>query len=200
MLEFDQEAHRYTWHGKPVPHVTGILSPLTSYDRIPEHVLKHAQDEGVAIHKMVELDCYGDLDVDALPAWMAGHYAAWRQFLADTGFEFIASEHRVFHPEYCYAGTLDLAGYLKHTAGANGISIIDVKRSFFAGPAIGAQIAAYAEAWNKAHPKTMVVKSRYALQLKADGAYRLEAFEDKSDFSVFLACLTLYNWRSKHGK
>lgn len=200
MLEFDQAAHRYTWNGVHVPNVTSILAPLTSYDRIPEHVLKHAQDEGIAIHKMVELDCYGDLDVDELPAWMRGHYDAWKRFLADTGFEFIASEHRVFHPQYRYAGTLDLAGMLKLTFGATGVSIIDVKRSFFAGASIGLQVAAYAEAWNKAHDKALHAKSRYALQLRADGTYRLEPFEDKADFSVFLALLTIQNWKAKHGK
>lgn len=200
MLEFDAAAHRYTWNGQHVPNVTSILSPLTSYDRIPEHVLEHARQEGTAVHRMVELDCYGDLDVDELPQWMVGHYAAWRQFLADTGFEFVASEHRVFHPGLRYAGTLDLAGTLKHAHGAGGICIVDIKRSFFAGPAIGLQLSAYADAWNKTHDKPLHAKSRYALQLKADGTYRLEPYEDKADFAAFLACYTLYKWRAKHGK
>lgn len=200
MLEFDQAAHRYTWNGEFVPHVTGILSPLTSYDRIPEHVLHHAQQEGIAIHRMVELDCYGDLDIEALPEWLTGHHKAWRLFLDETGFDFIASEHRVFHPQYRYAGTLDLAGYLRRVKRTTGLSIVDVKRSFFAGPAIGSQTAAYTEAWNATHDKRLQAKHRFALQLRPDGTYRLEPFEDPSDFSVFLACLTLRRWKEKHGK
>jgi len=191
MLQFEATSHTYTFNGVYVPNVSRILSPLTSYDRIPEPILERARQEGVAVHKLVELDCYGDLDVEQLPEWMHGHYKAWRQFLADTGFDFIASEHRVFHPDYRFAGTLDLAGHMPH-AKAKGVSIVDVKRSFFAGRSIGYQIAAYAAAWDKAHPAPLKCKNRFALKLSADGTYRLQPFDDPNDFSVFLACLTIH--------
>jgi len=199
VLAFDPAAHVYTWNGQYVPNVTRVLAPLTSYDRIPEHILEHARQEGVAVHKLVELDCYGDLDVETLPEWMTGHYKAWKQFLADTGFEFIASEHRVFHPEFKYAGTLDLAGHMPH-AKAKGTSLIDVKRSFFAGASIGLQLSAYAAAWDKAHAAALKIKNRFALKLSADGTYRLQPYEDPNDFSVFLSLLTIERWKAKHGK
>jgi hypothetical protein len=43
--------------------------------------------------------------------------------------------------------------------------------------------------------------SRLAVFLKANGEYNIKGYADKSDRSVFLAALTLHNWkRSKNGK
>lgn len=179
MIAFDEAAHEYRVQGAVVPHVTGILKDLTDYRHVDPEALERARQEGVAIHKMVELDVHDQLDIDSLPEWLHPRYSAWRKFLADTGFVCEWSERRVYHPVYRYAGTLDLKGPMRQRR-----ALIDLKRSFYGGRVIGLQLAAYANAADCPDA------SRYALQLRDNGEYRLEPFEDKNDFNVFLACLT----------
>lgn len=199
MLTFDEAAHHYFWNGVRVPNVTSVLAPLVDYSRVPPDALERARLQGVAIHHMVERDCKNDgLDPDTLPDWMRGHYAAWRRFTEETAFQCIASEERVFHEGMGYAGTLDLVGTMRNARNQDAHALIDVKRSFYAGPVIGLQLAAYAEAWNRM--KDSNVARRFALRLDADGKYRLEPFEDRSDFAVFTAQLATYRWKERHGR
>ena len=41
------------------------------------------------------------------------------------------------------------------------------------------------------------IKRRFAVLLKPDGTYKLEEYKNKADWQVFLACLTLYNFRRR---
>lgn len=197
MLTFDPVAHHYFWNGVRVPNVTSILAPLTDYSKIPAEQLERARQKGVAVHKMVELDCKGDLG--DLPEWMAGHHKAWLAFKAETGFECWDSERQLYHHGMAYAGTCDLVGVMKATKYTEAV-LIDVKRSFYAGPVIGLQTAAYAEAWNRDQGKTapLKIRRRYALRLDADGKYRLEPFEDRNDFAVFTAMLAIQRWKERY--
>lgn len=197
MLSFDAATHTYRFNGAVVPNVTKILAPMVDLSMVPADALENARQEGVAIHRMVELDCKGDLDVASLPEWMKPRHAAWCKFKEDSGVEVWAAEEKIYHP-MGYAGTPDIIGCLpkfKRQAPA----VIDVKRSLFAGPAIGLQTAAYREAWNRKH-KDMKAENRYALQLRENGTYRLEPYDDPDDWTAFLALLTTYRWRQKHGR
>lgn len=200
MLTFEEEGHRYFWSGTPVPNVTRIIGHLTDYSRIPPDQLRRAQEEGTANHKLVELDCKNDLDVASIPEWQKGVYQAWCRFKDDTGFECWASEHRIFHSGYRYAGTLDITGLLRKLARVKGPVLIDVKRSLYAGPVIGLQTAAYLAAWNQDMKDSRIPEAnRFALVLKKDGTYRLEQYSAREDFQVFLAQLITYRWRETHG-
>lgn len=198
MLTFDPGPHEYRWHGKRVPSVTQALSLLTDYSRIPAAVLENARQEGVAMHRLVELHATNDLDEASLPAWMLPRLAAYKKFVADSGFAVIASEQLLYHPAYQYAGTADLFGPMRIRQGRKEILVeagIDIKRSFYGGRAIGLQIAAYAEAWKAAGAPP--VTHRYALQLRADSTYRLEPFDDKTDFAMFLSCLNVHRLKEQ---
>lgn len=202
MLAFDAASHTYTWDGKLVPNVTRIIAPLTDYSRIPEDVLERARQEGKAIHKMVELACRGTLDVasletDPAQAWLRPYYRAWLRFLDETGFELWESEQQVYHMKFGYAGTFDLVGCMTKTT-RFGLSLLDIKRSFYAGLAIGVQLAGYEQARNARVEKDIRTNRRFGLQLRKDGTYRLQPFEDRDDFAVFLSCLTLHQWRTRH--
>ncbi len=196
MLTFSAEGHQYFWNGRPVVNVTRVLSLITDYSSIAEHVLNHARDEGIAIHKLVELYCHGDLDEDSLPDWLKPRLAAFKKFVADTGFEIAESEQRVYHERHGYAGQLDFHGTIRQRHGRKDVqlpAIVDVKRSFYAGRAIGLQLAAYAAALDsKGRSRVGVAWRRYALQLRDNGEYRLKQFADPSDLANFLALLTTY--------
>lgn len=198
MLTFDPVAHIYRWEGAVIPHVTGIIAPLTNYDRIPAEALERARQQGVAIHKMVELELKDDLDREHLPAWLHGHLAAWYRFKEETGFECWATEQQVHHAKLHYGGTLDLAGLLPKIKYSRKPAVIDVKRSFYAGPAIGLQTAGYLDAWNSNCVGDAKLTERYALALYPNGIYRLEAFTDREDHPAFVACLQQLRWKEKH--
>jgi len=202
VLTFDQAAHQYFWNGARVPNVTSILAPLTDYSRIPPDVLERARQQGIAIHRMVELDCKNDLD--SVPEWMKGHHEAWCKFKDDTGFECWFSESKVYHEKMGYAGTPDLGGLLTKLKTTkpklSAPALIDVKRSFYAGPVIGLQLAAYEMARNSTVLKDLRTELRFALRLDADGKYRLEPFVDRNDFAVFTAQLATYRWKEKYGR
>lgn len=195
MLTFDEATHTYTLAGRVLPSVTQVLKPLVDYSHIPPAVLETARQQGIAVHRMVEADCKGSL-ID-LPDWMVGYFEAWEKFKAETGFEFWESEQRVFSAGLGCAGTLDLTGVMKKVKKPSP-GIIDVKRSFYAGAAIGLQLAGYETLRNPAAPKDRKTALRHALQLKADGNYRLKSFEDRTDHGAFLACLTMHKWKEVH--
>ena len=200
MLSFDEAAHVYHWDGVRVPNVTSVLSPLTDYSMIPADVLENARAEGVQIHKMIELDAKQDLDVDSLPDWIQPYWKAWQKFKADSGFEMVSSEFRMYHPTMQYAGTCDLVAHLTKLKNAKGYALIDVKRSLYAGPVIGLQLAAYADAWDNDMPRQHRIKHRFAFQPRKDGSYRLEEYTDPTDRMTFQALLTVHKWRTRHAK
>lgn len=187
--------HEYRWEGAVVPHVTRIIASLTNYDRIPLDVLERAKQQGTAIHKMVELDLRGDL-VHPVPRWLGGHYDAWIRFREESGFEPWASEQYVYHRRLGYAGTLDLAGLLPKLRRSKKPAVVDVKRSFYAGPAIGLQTVGYADAWNSERGMPQL-EERYALALYPNGLYRLERYEEHDDGLAFMACLQQHRWKEK---
>lgn len=190
-LAFDAATHTYYWRGRLVPNVTRILAPLIDLSMIKPDDLERARLEGVAMHRMIELDVRRELDIDGLPEWLRPRWAAWRRFQAETGFTPITSEFRLYHPVYGYAGTLDLVG-----DAADGRWLIDLKRSFAAGAVIGLQTAAYKEAWEwNSEKKKLPINRRFGLRLLESSEYRLEPFNDPSDFHTFLALLTVHRWR-----
>lgn len=201
MLTFDESSHTYRWDGVLVPNVTRVLSPLTSYDMVKPDVLETARQKGVAVHRMVELWAKDDLDESALPEWMRPVLVQWLRFFNDTGICIIASEKKVYHPIYKYAGTFDLRVTMRNV---DGHGLIDLKRSFLAGDAIGLQLAGYQEAENvdKAQPP---IRWRGALKLREDGPYRYQPFADPTDFNIFLSALSNYKtgqilkqWKEQH--
>lgn len=196
-LAFDAEKHEYRLNGALIPHVTGILAPLTDYSRIPAPVLERARQEGRAIHKMVELDCLGTLDVATLPEWMAPAFKAWCDFKAASGFSLVLSEFAGCNPPLGYAGTLDLLCELPRLKGWKGTALLDVKRSLYAGPVIGLQLAAYRAIVesDKGMPR---VSRRGALRIGVDGKFQIEPYDDPTDLATFIALLTLKRWREKH--
>jgi hypothetical protein len=195
MLTFDESSHRYRWNGEPVPNVTSVLAPLVNYNKVPWQTLERARQEGVAIHKTIELYLLCDLDENTLPDWLRPRLDAFKRFERESGFGATSPEQRVFHPAHQYAGTLDAVGMMNGER-----CIIDIKRSLFAGPVIGLQTAAYQEAANAQHSRKGAsrIKRRYALLLNANGKYKLQEYDDKNDFAVFLAMLTTKRWRETH--
>lgn len=195
LIDFDPAAHVYRVEGRPVINVTRVLKPLISYEAVPPDILERARVQGINIHLMVELHAKGDLDESTLPEWLRPYFAAWLKFLAETGFRVYLSEHRVYNKPYGYVGTLDLFGYAEH---ARRHWLVDLKRSLYAGAAIGVQLSAYEAALQYDLPKELMAMDRFGLVLRKTGDYVLQPYP-ALELSEFLACLSLYKWRLRHG-
>jgi len=201
-LTFDEASHIYRVGGQVVSSVTQILGRLSAeeYRFVDKSVMEDAALLGKAVHKMIELDLRGDLDVEALSDGLQVYYTAWQNFLQLSGFQMALSEARVYSSKYGYAGTLDLAGWLNTR-----FVIIDAKRTAAVPRTAGPQTAAYLQALEESGKQfyvpgmesmaaRIIGAERYALHLRADGTWRLVPFTDKSDLRVFLACKTLHDW------
>jgi hypothetical protein len=189
MLTFEPADHRYFWNQKLVDNVTSILNPLTDYSHIRPDVLARAQQEGKDNHRMASLHCKGDLDEETLPMWLEPKLRGLKKFIADTGFEMIASEQMLYSPTYQIAGTPDIVGPMRSRPGC---ALIDVKRSLYAGRAIALQLSGYEILWNETYPDNRITE-KFALVL-GDGDYRLTAFNDPQARNVFLSALVMHRW------
>jgi hypothetical protein len=192
-IEFNEELHEYTDEtGKRIPSVTQALGVLESYAGIPASVLAKASERGTKVHKAVELHLQGDLDELSLDPDIANYFYSYVRFERETGFSPTASEARVHSKKFGYAGTLDLAG--PDPLGSKRIAFIDIKTSVQLMPTTGPQLAAYEKAFQE-QTKNIRKNLRYGLLLKPDGTYLLQPYTDTTDFSVFLACLTVFNYK-----
>lgn len=200
MIEFDEATHTYTdtETGEDVTSVTTALGVLDSYRGIPRDILEKASERGTKVHKAVELYLQDDLDELSLDPTIASYFYSYVRFERETGFRSRHSELRVHSRKFRFAGTLDLEGDDPNYRGKGKAkpSIIDIKSSVELMPSVGPQLAAY----EKARIEETGDKRkhlRYGLLLKPDGSYQLKQYTDSADWSVFLACLTVHNYRSK---
>lgn len=193
-LLFDETTHTYTLGGFVLPSVTQILKDvgLSNYDFINPEILEAASKFGVAAHYACELEDRNELDLDSLDPALKPYLGAWVKFKEDTGFICQQIEARVYSEKYRYAGTLDRVGFLYERK-----SIVDIKTGTALPDWIALQTMGYQIAYNEKIKAKDKVKDRYAIQLLPNGDYKLKQYEDKSDLSVFLAALTLRNWKNK---
>lgn len=199
-LLFDEARHAYTLDGSPVPGVSTILKAVSTgaYAGVDPEVMARAAALGTAVHKVIELDVRGVLDEDTLDPQLVPYLVQWRQFLQQSGFQPLVSEHRVASRRYGFAGTLDLFGILNGRK-----ALIDAKRVAQVMPATGPQTAGYETAlreWSTELVGFDDPVDRYALQLVPSGTWRLHPLKDRTDARTFLAALTVHNFNARNYK
>jgi len=185
-LEFDAIDHTYHLDGSPVPSVTQVLG-----DIIPGwHAEEWYLQRGTAVHACAALVAQGqpflhDPQID-------GQVAAVRRFFREVQPEVIACEERVYSARHRYAGTLDLIAKIAGT-----LTLIDWKASI--SKSVPYQLAAYALAYSEP-VKQGRIRRGVAVQLKADGTYRMSETYDLRRYEAgFLAMLGAHNIRRECG-
>ena len=184
-LTFDEEAHVYRYAGRVVPSVTQVLSIASANDftHVDGEVLERARSFGKHVHAMIDLDNRGELDEEALDGELLLYLNQWRLFLRESGFKVTASEQRIYHKIFKYAGTCD-------TLLGQGTSwVLDIKTGSMP-KTVGAQLAAYQAALE---PRP---RRRLCLVL-SNHNYRLHECKSLSDFALFTSCLNV--WRFVNG-
>lgn len=179
-LRFDAEQHRYFAGTRELPSVTTVLREAGLIDTT--FYTEDARDRGTTVHLAIQaLDEGHGTHVDPE---IAPYVAAYQRFCELTRPVWSHIEHRIADEALGYAGTLDRAGAL---AGAK--TVVDVKTGTVP-PWVGLQTAAYRRCLPEPH-----TWRRAALQLKADGSFSLHDLTDRRDEAVFLAALTLVQWK-----
>lgn len=186
-LIFEAESHLYRLDGVELPGVTKVLRAAGFIDDV--WFTREAKDRGTAVHLATQFLDEGDLSEEwqrSQPALM-GYINGYKRFLRESGFTHGAIERAAYHETYRYAGTVDRIGTLKART-----TLLDIKTG---GPQPwhALQLAAYQ---GLCEPGPW---QRMGLYLHADGTYTTKAYDDRNDWSVFLAALSIYNWRINHG-
>jgi len=195
-LLFEEESHTYTLRQKGfadiiLPSVTQIMEPLESkaYGGISERIMDTAADRGTRLHRACEQQLkYGFRNVDDD---CAGYFDGFVKFLNDhSDWKAIHSEFRFYHPAFLYAGTCDLL-----FSTPKGTVLVDLKTTAQAHKKMwGVQLAAYQQGI-EAFDKPLKIAATMVLQVSTDGNYILH--DIKTDFSLFLACLQIFNFKEE---
>lgn len=190
-LLFDETTHTYRYDGQLVPGVTSVLEGvgLSDFSMVPPDILEQAKAFGTEVHRITEkLDRNEDIPTGISEA--SGLYLChYIKFLNDLDVEIIDIEKRVFCEKFLYAGTLDRIAVLKK------LSLQPVLFDIKTGQkSISHQVqtAAYEYAYKTDKRQKM---DRYTLYLSEDGYKLSEAHASRKDFDVFLAALSVHNFK-----
>lgn len=202
-IVFEQATHTYRVDGVVIPSVTQALKEvgIIDFSMVPASRLDAACAFGTAVHKATELWDRGTLDYEALDANIIPYLEGWIKFCKDTGFTSIAIELPLYSKLYRFCGMLDRLGtWRKNTS----VLIADIKTGVDLSPATAIQTAGYEILVRENEIEGFVGKrmktTRISVLLNSEGTYKIEEYKDKNDANVFIAALSVFNWRIKNGK
>lgn len=108
-VTFDADRHVYTYQGRALPSVTGILKQegfinTAFYD-------DWSREKGSYVHQAIEYELTGELDEESLDDEIRPYLSAFRKFMSESGFIVQQSEIPQISTTYFYAGKPDLYGH-----------------------------------------------------------------------------------------
>jgi len=184
ILQFNPAGHIYTYAGpgefifRQVPSITQILRPMNdeAYGHVPAAELNHAAERGQAVHEACWYYDQDDLDEDSLDEEIKPYVAAYRKFREESNIEIVEIETpRVgFHGKIAFAGRPDRIVRVPLGRRWSLPSPLDIKTTVDMAPAVGVQLAGYAELLGTAGG--ILGQYLLGLQLKEDGTYRLHEY------------------------
>ncbi len=153
---------------------------------------------GKAVHEMVRLDIFGQLDEKTLSEGLLNTWAGWRKFRED--FKHLVPikkfvERPIFHPVYLYAGTPDLPMQTAERHGSE-FYLFDLKTSTSKYQHTWEmQTASYVEPLKIWMGVPYARFKRRVLWLSADEPkYEIIPLDKPGAFSAFIGALTAYKW------
>lgn len=186
-LAFDPESHVYRVNGERVPGVSEILKAAGCIPANMKFIDPWYAERGTLVHEATALWDRGVLEESTVDPEVAGYLEAWKGFRHEVGpgMEIVEVEQRGYHPAYRYAGTKDRVVLWDGRR-----CVLDLKTG---GPLPhhALQLAAYAKLSEATH--------RYGIHLSQNGSWKLQPYEERSDWSVFAGAAAAWWWRSNHG-
>jgi hypothetical protein len=179
---------------RELPRVTGILQAegLIDFSRVPDRIMKPAQEFGTAFHLARHLFDKGTLDEQSLSDPLKPYLAGYKLFKKDFGFKvsISESEQQFISEKYGFKGTPDLWPVIKGKR-----TLIDTKTSTNMYPATAIQTAAYQILLEEAGIK---IQARWGVKFSENGLYKIEPYTKLSDKTTFLSALNVYNWKKEN--
>lgn len=182
------------------PSVSMILraTGLSDYSEVPPDILERARMRGIEVHAWAELLALGHwkLEEPGPEDEHRGYVEAVASFMSDTGFVPDLIEKRFRCKAYKFTGRVDWSGPLHGER-----LILDLKCAADIRPEVAIQLGAYELGMRAEDPARFAGKvKRAALQLRKDGTYKLQMFDDKRDLQRFLAALEICNLKMAWGR
>lgn len=197
-IEFDPDKHEYRVGGVLVPGVSQILADISVMKRLDPAMLAQGQARGKLVHYACELFDKGDLDEEDLDPSLEPYVRGWKRFRLDYKFTPIANETIIHSERWGYAGTVDRVGSWKQLRRFPLVTV-DIKTGI-ADPCHGPQLAAYTEPLrDMGLIKKSEMPQRAVVRLQPNGHYVIDPYTDPGDWSVFLAELTGWKFKERHG-
>jgi hypothetical protein len=180
IITLDEKNHIYQINGKVVPSVSQILDTFFPF-KGNGLIAERASQFGRAVHEAIKLDIQYILDYKTLDDNLKPYLEQFKRLNFDN---FILSETPLYSKKYNFAGTPDLLV-------PN--SVIEIKTGQ-SHPKYRLQASAYLHLWNCNNPKN---KFKEALVVYLDGSDNPPQIikSTKQDFTAFLNCLNLFNWK-----
>jgi len=181
------ESHVYRVDGQIKPGVTTVLQAAGLIDTT--WFSDDAALRGTYVHRAVELYHTAGLDMDSLDSIIRPYFEAYLDFLTKSCFRVALVERPLWCQTYDYCGRPDLVGWLNDT-----LVLLDIKTGApqkWAGP----QTAGYCQLVGSMVDGYQITQ-RVALQLSSNGKWKLVPFNSRNDLPVFLAALTVWNFKN----
>ena len=197
---FDQVNHIYKLNGIKIPSVSEIVAStgLADYSSVPKHIMDTAINYGHCVHKMLELEDRGTLDIKTVDKALLPDLEGARKFKSDYGLFVISIEKGLYSKKYGYCGRLDRTAGITKTKYDGKIAIIDYKTKTSIDAACDLQIDGYFHLWNENNPKQKA-KVKLIVQLTQDGNYKIFDSTLPENNNIFLSAIHLYNWKKLKG-
>jgi hypothetical protein len=191
-LDFEEANHEYTWEGRKIPSVTTILKSAGIIET--QWYTEEARTRGTHVHQAAHFFDEDDLAMESLRPEIRPFIDAYAKFRNDTGFFPVLVEQRIVHTAG-YAGTLDRVGWLNDR-----MIQLDIKTGSVPDWA-GLQTAAYEMGIEQMIALGLIEleampEARFALQLTAEGKYKLWPMTGHRDREFFLAALTVHQFKA----
>jgi hypothetical protein len=179
-IQFDEEAHRYTYEGRVIPSVTQVISAvLPGAFQAGEWYLQR----GRAVHACAAFIAQG-VSFKSDPQ-IAGQVQAIQRFFDEVKPEVISCEEKMVSSLYRFAGTPDLVCKIGKTT-----MIIDFKASCEANR-LALQLGGYSVLYEATRKKT--INNGRGVIIKSDGTYSMtNSVNLRNARREFLAIRTVY--------
>lgn len=185
MLTFNPKNHEYRWNDVVVPSVTQILNSCGLIDS--SWFNEEARMLGEYVHLATALDDQKKLVESSVDPKITPYLKAWRECVAEQFSHICVIEKQRYHPTYGYSGTIDRVVMVEDSA----LPIVADIKSGSPAPWHRIQLIGYC--------LLVGCNSGWCVYLDETGYLLRQHSFRQSDYDLFLNCLTIHNWKVKHG-
>ena len=202
-ISFEPEAHEYRYDGNVLLSVTQMLEMVGLV--ITKWFTEVSAIRGSVSHLITQLVDEGGVDESTVDPELEGYYRAYLKFKEDCGPKWTHIETMYADPYVGVAGTVDRVGSLLVPGQPNRHRVILDIKTGSPQPWHAVQLAGYKHLVSRQQvlsgtdSRYVGKQKRFGLYLKKTGKYTLTEYSDRKDEAIFMAAVSIANYRVKHG-